>query len=387
MNKSDRELRSHKRSKSASSLESATSEKNRVKSASCEKSAASAKQCKNSASLSAHLATTDPILGEVRISEPITPILQEANMPDETQKHSKKITLPDFDENDAELWFEMCDAIFKRHGVEDDEGRKFASILEKIDTKNAKHIRGIILSTDDAIVKTAYTKAREQMINCIGDSREKKLDKLLCAADIPHDAKPSAILDILRSRAGDIKCDDVIKRIWFNKLPPSVALNIAGTLELPIETLCKTADSMFEFITKYPPGSMPAVHAVAVQQPNPTTTHSTNSINNPNIDALTTALQELVHRVTALQTENKFIKEEIETIRRSRFRNRSPTPEQQELRGKRGRSNHAYRERSKSRPRLYNGMCWYHFTFGDEARKCEGDCKLGQSKTKSGNEG
>jgi regulator of replication initiation timing len=271
----------------------------------------------------------------------------------------QKFTLPDFDENDAEVWFDLCDAIFKNNKVEDKK-KKFSYLLEKLDTKSAKTIRDIILTTDEEILNSSYTKAKKKLICALGDSQEQKLDKLISGADIPTDAKPSTVLQILQGLAGNLPCQDVIKRIWLSKLPKDIQLSLASIQTSSIQDLCTVADSMYGILSRQ--------HFVsAVQQ-----TSSTDSI--------TAALNHLTAEVTALRFENKYIKEELKDIKltqsRSRSRFRSPTPEKR----------HKF-ARGKSQTKLYQGMCWYHFTFGDDSKKCEGECKFRDQfqKSKSGN--
>ena len=124
-------------------------------------------------------------------------LINTENMPDNTMR---KFSLPNFDETDPE-WFEVVDTIFATNEVVN-EAKRFSHILEKLITDHFRSIRDIVNSDDDNVKKSAYTLAKAKLILVLGESKERKLDKLLSASDIPTNAKPSLVLQFLRDRAG-----------------------------------------------------------------------------------------------------------------------------------------------------------------------------------------
>ena len=115
----------------------------------------------------------------------------------------------------------------------------------------------------------------------------------------------------------------------------------------------------------------------------PSTTHSevfaVQNQKNPANDTIMTVLKTLTAEIAALRLDNASLNREFNK-HRSRSRNRSPDSVTSDSDNKsyrsRQRSKRRYRSRSFRLPQpqpLYNGLCWYHHTYGDNARKCAND--------------
>ena len=281
----------------------------------------------------------------------------------------KKFFLPKLDEADPELWFEVVDTIFTANGI-DDEMNRFSHLLERLNTDHFRNIRDIVNSNDDDVKKSAYSLAKAKLILVLGESEERKLDRLLSVSDIPPRTKPSVILQILGDLAGKSQCHDIVKRIWLNKLPKQINVILAGDKETDLEQLAKNADNMFEVLNQTPSptsqSSVPHSEVFATQ----------NSVPSTNNDAITGLLKMLASEVAALRLDNATLHKKF-SEHRSRSRNRTPDSatsgsDSEDYRRQRRHSKSRHRNQSleKLPPPLYNGLCWYHFHFGDNAKKC-----------------
>lgn len=270
----------------------------------------------------------------------------------------KKFSLPKFEEADPEIWFEVADTIFIANNITSERG-KFSALLEKISTDQFRTIRDINNSTDPEVQNSAYTLAKKKLILVLGESKEKKLDKLLAASDIPRNTKPSIILQYLRDRAGHSQCDDIVKRIWLSKLPQQINVILAADKDTSLDTLAKNADNMYEVLSQTPPVSHSEVFEAH-------TSSATNS-------AILTAIQSLAAEVASLKIENNTFAKKLKTHRsrsKGRSNNSDSDSDSEERSRHRLKSRFTKKRFSRRPPPLFNGLCWYHHTFGDQAFKC-----------------
>lgn len=157
-----------------------------------------------------------------------------------------------------------------------------------------------------------------------------------------------------------------------DRLNPVVRASLAAQPDkLTLDDLAKIADKIMDSIGALQPQTQ--VSAVA--------TSAESAI----LEQLTKLQLQLNEMQCSHRREIAAVRSELEEGRRGRsnsrldLRDRSPSYD-------RGRS--SIRGRSSSRPPVqYDGMCWYHFTFGDSARKCKAPCRLsGKFNTSSENQ-
>jgi len=91
-------------------------------------------------------------------------LINTENMPDNTMK---KFSLPNFDETDPELWFEVVDTIFAANEVVD-EAKRLSHILEKLNTDHFRSIRDIVNSDDDNTKKISVYSCKGEANFSIG---------------------------------------------------------------------------------------------------------------------------------------------------------------------------------------------------------------------------
>jgi len=118
------------------------------------------------------------------------------------------LRLPEFTSADPELWFSILDRSFQAAGITADS-TKFGYALTVIGPRHTQEVRDIIMSPPAV---NAYQTLRSQLIKRISLSQEHKTRQLLEHEEI-GDRKPSQFLRYLRSLAGNVVGDGVLRTI------------------------------------------------------------------------------------------------------------------------------------------------------------------------------
>ncbi len=300
----------------------------------------------------------------------------------------QKFRLVSFSPNNPTLWFLTAETLFRTYHV-DNEATKFAHLLQCLENDQAEKIQDIIVQhnelddEDQPRLQTPYTAAKTRLLKEYDQSQERKLDKMLQGAGIPEGTKPTVVLQKLRSLAGNTNCDDIIKRVWLSKLNHRIREILSLSENQPISDLAEKADKIWEL---QQPLHVHAIHQAPAAAPVTTVDPSLND------SILREVLQSLKHlnvQVEAIQAEQKQLKTYHQS--RPRYRSnepdsRSPTPSYHGNRSKSRLNNNRTRSRTGSpysKPTLYAGVCWYHYVFGSNARKCADGCRLQDTKDSS----
>ncbi|XP_026475581.1 uncharacterized protein LOC113380629 [Ctenocephalides felis] len=170
------------------------------------------------------------------------------------------------------------------------------------------------------------------------ESQDQKIRRLLEQEEL-GDRKPSQFLRHLTSLAGPLLDENILRTLWLQRLPTHTQQILKAHPTMKIEDLATIADSIGEV------NIAPTVAATSL-------TDSTTS-------ELLKRVEDLTKMVAELQN------------RRPRYRHNSRSR-------KISRTRSFSRQRNGSRQRF--DTCWYHYKFGDKAKKCTQPCKM------SGNE-
>jgi len=295
-----------------------------------------------------------------------TPAAQPNPTPPDAQTKIVRFNLPDFTRADPETWFVAVEIIFEANKVTLQQER-FSYILQHIDSTELSHIRDILVSS----ATDKYTRTKNRLIQVHGKTRTERLTQLLQGADIPTNCKPSVILASIKHLAGSAEdspeMKEIIQSIWIQKLPARTREMLAPCSTQPLAVLEEMADRLYvtyESIGASVAAIANSTPAVAPIPPNlPASVPPTQSFDMGMIMSMLSSMQAQISAIAAKQDE------------RSRDRQRSPTPY---------RGRHRSYSRSKARsdsprpnnsaPELFNGLCWYHHTFGTYARGCAPGC-------------
>ncbi len=271
-----------------------------------------------------------------------------------------KFSLPPFSPNDPDVWFAASEHIFATNSIKT-ENEKFSYLLQSIGTIELANIRDIIASnTEDK-----YTQARKRLSQVHGKSKEEKIQRLLTGAEVDRNEKPSVILAKLKYMSAENELsigDDVIRSIWIQNLPERIVEFLAAYKDESITKQVKIADDLHEY-EKKKSRSVETVSVPEVKDQNSADNLDVNT--KTQMDIMMALLQNLTSQVAEIKNH------------RSRSNERNTQ--------RRANSPFRPRQRSRSRPLrpfVKNGICTYHFKFGENAYKCMPGCK----HYRSGNE-
>ena len=246
------------------------------------------------------------------------------------------VKVPSFNAHDPELWFSMIEASFKSAGVVTD-ATKFGYVVGALDAKFAQEVRDIIVNPP---ATGQYEKLKTELVKRLATTQEQKTRRLLEHEEI-GDRKPSQFLRHLRSLAGTVVPDKVIRTLWLGRLPQTMQGILATRKDDDLDATAELAD---------------AIADASPWQPGISAVSSTPA----DID-LATEFQKLS---LSFQQELAAMRQEIAELR---------APPRNTVRPN-SRSQPRNRSSSRGRGHGKDGVCWYHWKFGPNATRCEKPC-------------
>lgn len=242
---------------------------------------------------------------------------QQQRQPSEIARVSVK-NVPFFKEQ-PDLYFLQIEAQFRNAKITVDQ-TKYDHVIAQFDPKYLSKISDFLR---DPPATGKYDGLKTRILGEFTDSDQKKLRKLIEGIELGDD-KPSQLLKKMKELAGNALADDAIKTLFVQRLPETVR-GVISIAEGDSSVWAKQADKMME--------TAQVSHVSAISQKDP-----------------------VMNEIAALRKE-------IENLKTSRGRDNERKPSNQ-------------RERSKSKPnnKITHQVCYYHFKFGDKARKCLDPC-------------
>lgn len=252
------------------------------------------------------------------------------------------VKIPPFWPIDPELWFSQIENQFALAGISADE-TKFNYVAGHLDAKYAAEVRDILTNPP---VTEKYLKLKTELILRLSSSQDQKTRQLLEHEEM-GDRKPTQFLRHLRSLAGTVVPDTVLKPLWLTRLPTSTQAILATQANSDLDALAVLADAVL----------------AANQQARPQVAETTVS---------TSTLETMMERLTILMTSK--IGEVANTLRKEMAEIREDQHQHQFCRSRSRSSSHP-RSRSHSSSQHHDGVCWYHQRFGDKATRCTKPCQ------------
>lgn len=245
------------------------------------------------------------------------------------------VRVPPFWPEDPALWFAQLEHQFLLSRVTTDE-TKFSFLVSNLDLPYAREVKDIITNPP---AEDKYNALKSELVRRLSASKERRIKQLLADEEL-GDRRPSQFLRHLESLAGPAVPTDFLRSLWSSRLPQDVQAIMASQADLPLSKLADLADKVFEIV--------PHVPRVASMSP---ATSSSSAGALPSYGDLVEEVSLLRKQMAALATGNDL-------PGRSQYRNPS---------------------RSRSRSREYRSdhkLCFYHFMFGEKARKCQQPCSF-----------
>lgn len=257
--------------------------------------------------------------------------------------------MPEFTPTDPELWFNIVDRSFQAAGITVD-ATKFGYALTAL-SPSYTEVRDIIMNLP---AEHAYETLKAELITRLSLSQEHKTRRLLEHEEI-GDRKPSQFLRHLRGLAGSVIGNNVLRTIWLSRLPVYIQPHLAARTEATLDQLADVADAIVE-ATRVPAFQVAEAARPSVLRVAESDAASIETRFNLQLAQLRLSLQQ---EMTEQLAEIRKSIEAIGGFDRSRGRGRRWT-----------RS----RSRSRGRGHATNGLCYHHWKYGPNARRCEPPC-------------
>lgn len=316
--------------------------------------------------------------------------------PESVNTKPRNFQLRVFEEADVELWFQLTEITFQAHNIQE-EYIKYAALTQALTPAVCSEMRTNLMSPDPV---NPYTKLKEEILNRLTISAEKKIKQLLGKQEM-GDRTPTSFLRHLRSlSAGGVPSEteeQIIKSVFLNNLPSKTKLMLK-TIEplMDVDKLALTADSVIELLE-----SAGAINAIREERRVDLTARDPEHITQlsrqiaRNNEILLSNAQLQAEQSLNMNAMLKSITEQLaqlpRLITRSNEQNFSLQGPLHNGTQERGRSNSRHRRfynqgadysnNNESRPTRNEAPnsnsavhCWYHTKFGPHATNCTQPC-------------
>jgi hypothetical protein len=243
------------------------------------------------------------------------------------QASSVSVKIPPFWPKDPDMWFRTIEASFSIAKITQDE-TKYSYVISNLDQTYLSSVRDLVMNPPNA---GKYEALKQKLIAENTESDTQRLTRLFKHIDL-GDKKPSIMLREMKILAGNSVIGTALENLFYQRLPDTV-IAILKASPGDIETKAALADKIMEVVPK--------------------NISQVSSPVEPQIEALRKEMHSFFNKINTNQQN------------RSRSRQRSNTPHRQ--------------ARSASAKKTYD-ICWYHYKFGDNAKKCQEPCKFKKSE-------
>ncbi|XP_067121516.1 uncharacterized protein [Centruroides vittatus] len=239
-----------------------------------------------------------------------------------------------FWKSNPSLWFAQLEAQFSISNITADD-TKFKHVVAAVEPEILNSVHDLILNPPEQN-KFATLKAR--LIDIYAESESSKIRTLLQGLEL-GDQRPSFLLTRMRDLAGNHFSEDLLKSLWLSRLPHNIQAILAASNE-KLQQLAAMADKIMELVS---PAHIQTVEHDSV------------------------AISTLENQVAELAKQVKNLSMSINNPRHSFRRSKYPSNNTRH----RSKSRHSQRQSTSE-----NGMCYYHATFGAQAKKCKAPCSF-----------
>ena len=233
------------------------------------------------------------------------------------------LKLPPFWPADPEIWFTQVEAQFATKGVTIDN-TKYHYLVASLSPETAAEVRELLIAPPDT---DKYKKLKEAVIKRTTSSAQARIKQVLTAEELDG-RKPSTFLRRLRQLIGNNQAlisDDLLKQLFVSRLPSHAQAILATSEADSLEKMAETADKIMEVV-------------------------------GPQIAAVDSSSEVAELRKEILEMKGLLRSRDREP-QGAKQRNRSRTPGPRSADGE-------------------SGLCWFHFRFGNKAKKCRDPCSF-----------
>ncbi|GFW01064.1 uncharacterized protein TNCV_1763021 [Trichonephila clavipes] len=248
------------------------------------------------------------------------------------------VVFPPFIQRDPALWFYMIESTFELASPKPitESKTKYNYAVSHLPPDIVTVVRDVIIQPD---ISDPYSELKAKIIERCSENKTQEIRRLLAGESL-GDRKPSELLRIMKRRAENHNIDDSLLFELFNQAMPVPVQTILASIS-PI-----TSDKASEVADRILAISPHAINAVSANGASPSSVTDRRSSTDMLLD------------------EVKALRKEVADLRRSRSQFRH--------------NNNVRRKRSNSRS---SKLCWYHFRFQANAKKCIPPCSFTENPT------
>ena len=316
--------------------------------------------------------------------------------------------LPAYEGEDAHTFLSLVDATFTAYEVQD-EPKKLLLTMGAL----TPELRVTATKLFDLEPETRYEELKKLIIEKTKKPENQRIQQLLNGAEI-GDRRPSDYLHYLRQLMGEKKEENgtILRTIFLNNLPAQMRPIVAATKALTLDDHAETADKIFDLMKP----SQQTINAIKGEVGHASTHNHTLEISSirleftgelhklqiaasqtkAQLDNLQAAISRSDETIRALQTElqrlnysRTYTQPPPHYTGRGRSQSRGPP----NTYNRRGDTTHTATPSAQPFPQGAdqaratsphpNGpdattLCWYHATYGQQARSCHTPCSWNQ---------
>ncbi|XP_055522613.1 uncharacterized protein LOC129716802 [Wyeomyia smithii] len=266
--------------------------------------------------------------------------------------HAPRLNPPSMADTSIETYFMSLEFWFAASGIgshPQQDSRKYNIVMAQVPPNKLSELRSIIEATPAA---EKYTYIKAKLIEYFADSQQRRLQRVL--SDMPlGDLKPSQLYNEMKRVAGDSLGDKVLLDLWAPRLPPHAQAAVVASKGNAADKTT-IADAIVDSM------GLRKINVVEYNGQN-SAMASSSVMETAAIDPI----QELKREIAEL---TKRLEKVLPGQRNARGRSRSHSRVAEQR--------NSCREREPS-----VGLCWYHRTFGNDARRCRKPCSNGRQSS------
>lgn len=271
--------------------------------------------------------------------------------------------------DNIELWFLQIDHWFTVNRITSDNTR-FSTVVAALDFNLLQQVYETVRNPP---ATGKYQALKAAVIRNFTESEQRRAQQFVSGLQL-GDKKPSHLLNDLRRIGGENQDEKFLKVLWLNRLPIQVQTCLAASTS-PLNDLAQLADSVMETFRVSESFNLNAVQTDVAQSSTSSSNISaassssivtTKNSDNDILSKLAIQVEKLTRQIARMHDENS-----------SSHRSRSNARSASQLRSRSsGRQSSRQRNRSATPTSEDDDQCWYHRTYGNDARKCRDPCEF-----------
>ncbi|XP_026467757.1 uncharacterized protein LOC113371344 [Ctenocephalides felis] len=247
--------------------------------------------------------------------------------------------LTPFNGDSPDLWFLVIEYEFQSARIRSDD-TKYTAVLKALDFETLRLIQDVLRNPP---MTGKYEYIKNTILSRMSESRGKQIDKLLKNLTL-GEKKPSQLLREMMNLAKGEVSEDIIIKLWSERLPHHIRPQLIVSRHLGPEALAEVADILVDHCSSTS-HVMSTTHKSSVEQR--LDRHET---------LLMSCVQEIKELRAMLNTERQRNDQPESQLNQSRSRS-------EQLNQSSSRSGSRHRSRTPSR----GSVCYYHYRYGEKA--------------------